>query len=147
LSSYRFRSPTSYKLDVNSSLQIPSPILEASDPADGADPSDRFPTVDPQGPLSLEGRVAIAALDPQGDPRSRSQALRRSLQALFTPLTIVVGFSDLLRDERVDDEERRRHAELVYSAGRELEQRLRRALADLEAADAPAPKQLTLDLI
>jgi hypothetical protein len=80
--------------------------------------------------LALPGLLPAAGHEPHNEVPVAT--VRSWLQEMIDPLTTVVGYSDLLLDEGLGDEQRRAHARLVYEAGREIEQTLRRALGELQ---------------
>jgi len=99
---------------------------------------------EPRAP-SPQQRPAADPAAPAHVGTAQLHAIRESLRELFSPLSVVVGFSDLLRDDALSDEERRHRADLVYAAGRELEKKLRRALAEVQGAlDREGGSQLDL---
>ena len=62
---------------------------------------------------------------------ARTEELRRLRHDLRTPLTVVIGFAEILAGERaLSDEQRRDYAERVLNAGLEI-----RALIDGTALD------------
>jgi signal transduction histidine kinase len=56
---------------------------------------------------------------------AREEELRRLRHDLRTPLTVVIGFAEILAGERsLSDEQRRDYAERVINAAREMRDRL-----------------------
>jgi signal transduction histidine kinase len=62
---------------------------------------------------------------------AREEELRRLRHDLRTPLTVVIGFAEILAGERsLSDEQRRDYAERVINAAREMRDRLDAAKLD-----------------
>ena len=67
--------------------------------------------------------------------RPADRTLRSGVRALMDPLSVVVGFSELLLDGDADPEEQQRYLRSIHEAARQLEQQVRR----LEALTRTAP--------
>ena len=63
------------------------------------------------------------------------QIVRQGVTQVITPLAAIVGHSELLQDDGVSDEERRRRAIAIQGAARQIERTMRQLV---EAARAEA---------
>jgi signal transduction histidine kinase len=121
------------------------PLLDADSPA-STDPKPTAPEpAEPAVEVAVEVALEVALEVAQAVEGSRAPSpaagaddpdlgrISRSLHELIPPLSAVVGFSDLLQDDDSTGDERRRHARAVYESGRELEQKIRSLLADIQA--------------
>lgn len=82
-------------------------------------PSDHLPS-GPDGP-----QAEPRPLGSKGAPPA-DRTLRSSVRALMDPLSVVVGFSELLLDGEADAEEQQRYLRSIHEAARQLEQQVRR---------------------
>ena len=65
------------------------------------------------------------------DPRHAPDGLAKLRHDLRTPLTVVIGFAEILSGERtLSDDERRDHAQRVLSAGIEMRELIDSARLD-----------------
>lgn len=92
---------------------------------------------------NLPGRRAPQDQNGPADGSSVDGAVREGVRALMDPLSVVVGFAELLVEGGDDADEQRRFARRVHEAARQLEQQVRR-LEAITRADGERVEQLPL---